>query len=65
MKSFKVTGNWEEASLDLPTSDSARREAAGELPVAHDAGISRVMRKMWRDVSLLYLGEARGLNSLN
>lgn len=40
LKSFKVTGNWEEASLGLPTLDSSRYEAVGRMPIAPDTGIS-------------------------
>lgn len=47
MKSFKLSDNWEEASLGLPTVDADRCEAdAADLPVAHDILMSRVMRKM-------------------
>lgn len=38
VKSFKVTGSWEEAGLGLAALDSGRCEASGELPVARDTG---------------------------
>lgn len=46
VKSFRVTGNWEEPSLSFSALDSGRCEAAGELPAAHDTGISRVLSEM-------------------
>ena len=43
VRNFKVTGNWGKASLGLLALETLD---AGELLAVHDAGISRVMRKM-------------------